>query len=79
MMGGGEERKASFWHSFFRVQRTHMACKHSAGDNVKLKEGWEENENTAGTSSVVLDLLDWNFKLRGGWGGKRSTKNPPLF
>lgn len=38
-MGGGEERKASFWHSFFRVQRTHMACKHSAGDNVKLKEG----------------------------------------
>lgn len=62
MMGGGEKRKASFWHSFFRVQRTHMACKHSAGDNLKLKEGWEENENTAGTSSVVLDLLDWNFK-----------------
>lgn len=39
-----------------------MACKHSAGDNVKLKEGWEENENSAGTSSVVLDLLDWNLK-----------------
>lgn len=38
-----------------------MACKHSAGDNVKLKEGWEENENAAGTSDV-LDLLDWNFK-----------------
>lgn len=60
-MGGGEERKASFWHSFV-VQRTHMACKQSAGDNVKLKEGWDENENSAGTSSVVLDLLDWNLK-----------------
>lgn len=39
-----------------------MACKHSAGDNVKLKEGWEQNENAVGTRSVVLDLLDWNFK-----------------
>lgn len=61
-MGGGEERKASFWHSFLVVQRTHMACKHSAGENLKLREGWEENENTAATNSVALHLFYWNFK-----------------
>lgn len=62
MTGGREERKASFWHSFFIVQRTHMACKHSAGDNLKLKERWEENENTAAINRVARDLFDWNFK-----------------